>query len=259
MSFAGLVESLLQPIGFIWLACWLVTLGALVKRRRRLAAFTGSIALLLHLIGGTNLAAGLMARLERPYDPLTHPLPAPGADAVVMLGGSHSFSKRSLVGWDAGEPSDRIFASVELVRLGRAPVLVLGGAFYKTNGVARPDSEPIVRWLRDWHAPIGEIIPLGICGDTHDEATKTAELVKQRHWKRVIVVTSGYHLRRAEGVFRQAGVPCEMFGAEFNGLEYWGDGLSIKPVPDYVGFRAFSHWLHEEIGLLYYRAKGWIQ
>lgn len=258
MSVASLVEAVVQPVGLIWFACLLVAVVAVAKRRRRLAAFAGGIALLLHLVGGTNLPAWLLARLERPYDTLGRPLPAPGADAVIMLGGSHAYCRRSLVGWDAGEPSDRIFAAVELIRLGRAPTLVLGGAFYKTNGVERPDSEPVIRWLKDWKAPAGEVVPLGICRDTRDEAVKTAELVRVRQWKRVIVVTSGYHLRRAEGVFRKAGVPCEMFGAEFNGLEYWGDGLAVKLVPDYIGFRTFQHWLHEEFGLLYYRAKGWI-
>jgi uncharacterized SAM-binding protein YcdF (DUF218 family) len=258
MSLAALVEALLQPVGFIWAICLFVTVAALAQRRRRLATLTGGIVLLLHLLGGTNLPAGLVAGLERPYDSLTHPLPAPGADAVVMLGGSHAYSRRALVGWDAGEPSDRIFAAVELVRRGIAPTLVLGGAAYKINGFDRPDSEPLIRWLKDWRAPVGEIIPLGICRDTHDEAVKTAALVAQRHWKHVLVVTSGYHLRRAEGVFRRVGVPCTMVGAEFTGLELWGEGLQVKWVPDHLGLRLFQHWLHEEFGWVYYRLKGWI-
>ncbi len=259
MSPAALIESLLQPVGFIWAVCLLWCLKAVVRRQRELAAATGGIALALHLVGGTSLPPWLLSRLEAPYDPKTHPLPAPGADAVVMLGGAHGYSARSPVRWDAGEPSDRIFAAVELVRRGLAPTLVLGGAGYKdADGTLRPDSGLIVRWLAGWQVDAGQIVELGVCADTRDEAVRTAELVRQRGWKRVIVVSSGYHLRRAEAVFRQAGVPAEMVGAEFSGLEHSEGDAWIRPVPTSLNFRLFRDWLHEELGLLYYRAKGWI-
>lgn len=259
MSLTAPIESLLQPVGFIWAVCLIWCLKAAVCRQRELAAATGGIALVLHLVGGTGLPAWLLSRLEAPYDPKTHPLPAPGADAVVMLGGAHGYSARSPVNWDAGEPTDRILAAVELVRQGRAPTLVLGGAAYETaDGTLRPDSELIVRWLANWQVAAGEIVELGICRDTRDEAFKTAELVRQRGWKRVIVVSSGYHLRRAEGVFRRAGVPAEMVGAEFSGLEHAEGDPWIRLVPTSLHLRLFRDWMHEELGLLYYRAKGWI-
>ena len=258
MSLTSLIESLLQPVGFIWFGCLGAAIWGLARRRRAFAAFAGSIALVLHLVGGTTLPAWLLSRLEAPYDPKTHPLPPAGADAVVMLGGAHSYCARSLVGWNAGEPSDRILAAVELVRQGHAKVLVLGGAAYKRDGVERPDSEIIIRWLASWQVAAGEIIPLGICRDTRDEALKTAELARQRGWKRVIVVSSGYHLRRAEGVFRQTGLEVDMVGAEFLGLEHRDGGAWIRAVPDSEGFRHFNYWLHEELGLVYYRLKGWL-
>ncbi len=258
MSLTSLIESLLQPVGFVWFACLAGAIWGLARRRRAFAAFAGSLAVILHLVGATVLPAWLLSRLEAPYDPKTHPLPPAGADAVVMLGGAHGFSARSLVGWNSGEPSDRILAAVELVRQGHAKVLVLGGAAYKRDGVERPDSEIIIRWLTSWQVAAGEVIPLGICRDTRDEAFKTAELARQRGWKRVIVVSSGYHLRRAEGVFRRAGLEVIMVGAEFQGLEHREADAWIQPVPNGENFRLFGYWLHEEIGLVYYRLKGWL-
>jgi len=258
MSLTGLIESLLQPVGFIWLCCLIAAGIAWRKRQRGWVGFNLGIVLLLHTLGGTSVPAWLLSRLERPYDPLTRSLPAGGADAVVMLGGAHAYCRRSLTSWDAGEPSDRILAAIELMRQGRAATLVLGGASYELDGIKRPDSEPVVAWLKRWNLAPAGLVELGICRDTRDEAFKTAELVRQLGWKRVLVVTSGYHLRRAEGVFRQAGVPVEMVGAEFQGLEALNAKLAVRPVPDAEGFRLFRYWLHEELGLIYYRLRGWI-
>jgi uncharacterized SAM-binding protein YcdF (DUF218 family) len=258
MSLTGTVESLLLPVGFLWLTSLVVAVVAWVKKQRPLAFFSSTMVVLLHLTCGTNLSSFLLASLERPYDPLNRPLPAHGADAVVMLGGSHSYSRRSLVGWSAGEPSDRILAAVELIRQDRAHTLVLGGSRYETNGVTRPDSELLVRWFRDWQVPVKEVIELGICADTRDEARRTGELAARHGWKRVILVSSGYHLRRAEAVFRKAGVPVEPVGAEFLGLERSDGGFRVQLVPDTQNLRFFRYWLHEELGWLYYRAKGWL-
>jgi uncharacterized SAM-binding protein YcdF (DUF218 family) len=258
MSLTGLIESLLQPVGMIWVSCLVAGVVAWRKRQRGWAGFNLGIVLLLHALGGTNAPAWLLSWLERPYDPLVNPLPAAGADAVVMLGGAHAYCRRTLTSWDAGEPSDRILAAIELMRQGRAHTLVLGGAGYELEGVKRPDSEPVVAWMKRWNLAPANLIELGICRDTRDEAFKTAELVRQRGWKRVVVVTSGYHLRRAEGVFRQAGVPVEMVGAEFQGLEALGSKFTVRAVPDAEGFRLFRYWLHEELGLIYYRLRGWI-
>ena len=41
-------------------------------------------------------------------------------------------------------------------------------------------------------------------------------------------------------------------------LEALGGRLVIRPVPDAEGFRLFRYWLHEELGLVYYRLRGWI-
>ena len=258
MSLTGLIESLLQPVGFIWFCSGIAAVVAWRKRQRGWLAFHLGVVVLLHAAGGTSFPAWLLSRLERPYDPLTQPKPAKGADAVVMLGGSHAYCRRALTAWDAGEPSDRILAAIELMRDGQAGTLVLGGASYKLDGVRRPDSEPVVAWMKRWNIAPANLLELGICRDTRDEAEKTAELVRLRGWKRVVVVTSGYHLRRAEGVFLRAGVPVEMVGAEFQGLEVLGGGWSVKPVPDAEGFRLFRYWLHEEMGLIYYRLRGWI-
>jgi uncharacterized SAM-binding protein YcdF (DUF218 family) len=86
--------------------------------------------------------------------------------------------------------------------------------------------------------------------NTHDEAVSLARTCRDRGWKQVIVVTSPYHSRRACAAVEH-------------------EGLSVVCSPsaetrydlrDLVGSgrRAFSDVLHERIGLLVYRWRGWI-
>ena len=72
--------------------------------------------------------------------------------------------------------------ALELIRLGRAKVLVLGGAYYRYQGQRRPDSELLEVWIRGWGLPTGELIPLGICTSTRDEAERVGELARVRGW-----------------------------------------------------------------------------
>jgi uncharacterized SAM-binding protein YcdF (DUF218 family) len=42
-----------------------------------------------------------------------------------------------------------------------------------------------------------------------------AELIRTRGWKRIILVTTGWHMPRAAWLFRRAGVECTIFPVDF--------------------------------------------
>ncbi len=253
------IDALLQPIGLIWAALLLATVLQLVKRRILGAMYTATLVAFIQLIGATELPAWLMADLERPYDPLVIGWPT-RADAVVMLGGTHDYSARSPVHIGVGEAADRILAAVELTRTTGAGALVLCGSFYELKGVRRPDSELLAELFRVWRLPVGTVHLLGICSDTRVEVQRAVQLAREHHWTRVVVVTSGYHLKRAEALFRKEGLAVMPAGAEFLGLDAFHDhgGGRWSVVPRIRGFELMRFWVHERIGLLYYRCRGWI-
>ena len=136
--------------------------------------------------------------------------------------------------------------------------LVLGGSYYKVEGQRRPDAELLTTWARAWKLPLGEVHLLGICANTREEAALTAQLARAQQWRRVILVSSGYHLARAEAVFRKAGLEVLPVGAEFLGLDSLGGEGSFSLIPRGRGFELSSYWIHEQLGWLYYRLKGWV-
>ncbi len=249
------MENLLQPLGLIWLAMLAFTLRAVVQRRWSNAVGSAALAFFMWIVGASPLGAWLLAGLERPYVAATRSVER--ADAVVMLGGTHCASAQGWLPFDLGDSGDRVLVALELIRLGKATNLVFGGSFYESGKTRRPDSELLVPWIQAWRLPTGRMHLLGICANTRDEASRTAGLARQYGWRKVLVVSSAAHLRRAEATFRKAGVEIEPVGCDFGGVNRMAAGGQWHWVPRMDGFQCCNAWLHEELGWWYYRLKGW--
>ena len=251
------LNALTDPVGFLWALLLASILVALWRRNGWLFGVSLGLLMFLHIVAGTNLSRLLIGRLEAPYDPRRRP-PLESADAVVMLGGTLDYGPRERLGVNVGEPADRILTAVELVREGKAPVLVLSSAPYLLNDQFRGDSELIAHWLRRWNLPPGELVRLPLCRNTHDEALETAALMQQRGWKRIILVTSAYHLRRAEAAFRHAGVTNLIpFGCDFQGVDPTQGRWEWQGIPRVNPLMILNYWTHEQVGWWYYGIRGW--
>ena len=102
------------------------------------------------------------------------------ADAVVVLSGSKH---------------ERLDRGLELVRAGVAPTLVISGGFdprqERANRLCRKGEEDGVRVLCFTPDP----------DSTRGEARKVGELTDRYGWKRVLLVTSTFHVTRARMLF----------------------------------------------------------
>jgi uncharacterized SAM-binding protein YcdF (DUF218 family) len=250
-----ILEALVTPLGLIWVMQLAATVVLAVKRKWRGAVFTGVTALILFVFGCTSICNHLLASLERPYagQKLSD---IPRCDAVIMLGGVVTPSKNDLFQFHLGEGADRAVTATELVRQGKAPVLVLGGGGNLKMGWS--EGELLRSWLAAWHLSESDVITIPVCANTHEEALRVQALSKEKGWKKVILVTSAYHMKRAEATFRQLEVPVIPFACDFIGLSaLWAQG-SIYPVPSPERFEKLSLYLHEKIGWWIYRWRGWL-
>jgi uncharacterized SAM-binding protein YcdF (DUF218 family) len=98
----------------------------------------------------------------------------------------------------------------------------------------------------------GAVSSVGPVGDTHDEAVLVSKLARQQGWKKILLVTSPTHSRRAALTFAKTGLtvistPCQETGFDLENLNTSGDRLM-----------AFRTALHELVGLRVYRTRGWI-
>ena len=131
---------------------------------------------LIVLLAAIAYAVGAVVFLLRPDDGL----PA-SADAVVVLAGDES----------------RLPVALSLVRDGIAPVLVVSedqsGDDQARDALCREGKLEGVELVCRAASPYS----------TRGEARLVASLADRRGWKRLVVVTSRYHLFRAERLFRR--------------------------------------------------------
>ena len=249
--------ALLAPVGFVWGA--LLVLTALLWRRRQRGPAAGAAALVVFItiIGSTGVPGKLLGSLERPYAGVQ--LDAlPAADAVVLLGGGAGASRYETAGVHLTIAGDRLVMAAELMRLGKAPVLLLGGNAGTLDGRLVIEADIVKNLLTRWGVPADAMISLGGNADTHDEAIDVRDLAREHGWPRVLLVTSANHMRRASATIRHMGVevtpvPCNFLTSVSTEDVPWG--LSV---PGTDGFMKMSVWLHEKVGWLVYQHRGWL-
>jgi uncharacterized SAM-binding protein YcdF (DUF218 family) len=115
-------------------------------------------------------------------DPIEH------ADAILLLSDDNFYA-------------DRATRAAELIREGKAPLVVASGRRLRPlAGIA----ELMEHDLIERGVPKEKIVRLAHDADsTREEAEALIKLVAARKWKSVIVVTSNYHTRRARYIFRK--------------------------------------------------------
>ncbi|MGH7438879.1 MAG: YdcF family protein [Polyangiaceae bacterium] len=117
-------------------------------------------------------------------------------DVVVVLGGM--LPDRSTVGApEYAEPVDRIVAGFDVVRRDRARFILIS---------AEMETPILARQLTDWGIDPERIVVEHRSRNTHENAKFTAEILRQRGWSKVLLVTSAMHMKRAVGCFRAEGI-----------------------------------------------------
>jgi uncharacterized SAM-binding protein YcdF (DUF218 family) len=267
------MKSLFDPVAWSWfalVAIFLMDAAALrrerkktegeracrevLRFRKRRALACGGLALVIFLFQVTALPTRLLAGLESKVV-ASDPPPVDDCDAVVVLGGGWSPSAGNPLVLEANDSFDRLLYGVKLMRKpSRRPdkFLVIGGGGFDANGlpVHPADSEVGRQWVENLGlVPDGKILALPACKNTRDEARRVAELVRERGWGNVLLVTSAWHMPRAMETFRRAGVPVDPCPADFPASLALADrqkrGISF--LPSLGTFKDLYYWTTETV------------
>ena len=137
------------------------------------------------------------------------------ADAVVVLGG--------ILGPRAGEglvpnfldTSERFEAGIALLQSGKAPALIFTGATMSWQNTTSTEGDELRRLAIARGGAAEKILVTREIVNTAGEAAAVAELMKAHGWKRVILVTTGWHMPRSAHQFKKVGVDCIIFPVDF--------------------------------------------
>ena len=193
----------------------------------------------------------LITSLENEYI-LSDASSAKTADAIVVLSGMvRTINGKNGLSYEWGEASDRIFAGIELIKKNKAPIMILTGGKLPWS-VGKPEGE----YLRDvaikYGVPNKNILLTENVENTDQEAKAVGKLLNKTSPK-IILVTSAFHMPRAQKVFEAVGINIEPFAVDFlSGADKY---TIMNFIPSAGALNQTSFFIRELIGRLYYSLK----
>ena len=253
-------KAFFDPFAWVWFGLIYVSIRNFRRRAYKPALLTLGLAALLSVSESFRFPEHLMAGKERRYwlapDPAVQPPAFAGVQAVVMCGGVLDDSARDFTGANYTDSVDRFLKAVEVAKLLRKP-LVLGGGM--SDGPGTPlESAYERKWLQSWGQNSVPVLDLGMCYTTHDEALSAARLARSYGWKKIVLVTSAYHMDRAWDVFQRTGLQVVPVGCDFRGMPGLQKKSRVNLLPDTDAAETLRLYLTESVGWIYYRLRGWI-
>ena len=181
----------------------------LLKFSARLSILVGIWTLIFYLLCTGFVAERLMGWLEQKYSPPVQ-VEELGADVIVMLGGGAIRDSKDVDGEGTlcASPANRLLTAVRLQKKLDLPILLSGGQVYSDSG-----SEAIIsgRILQSLEVPENKILLETKSVNTTQNAIYSAEILREKNFRRPIVVTSAFHMNRAVLNFSKQGyevIPC---------------------------------------------------
>ena len=202
----------------------------------------GLLSTTLMLVMFTPLVRGAIPSLVRADPPSATPV-----DAIVVLSGGLTddgrINKQAL---------DRLLTAFSTAKRRAVRELAL-------SVVSQRDRTPPVTSEADQRALVQLVAPelslsfVRNVHSTHDEALAFSALARTHQWRRIILITSALHTRRACAALENEGLQVECVPAD--GRDYSLNGLDRAGVRRLV----FQDALYEFIGTALYRARGWVR
>ena len=199
------------------------------------------------------VSQGLWRWLEAPWQRRAATA-APRADAIVVLsGGRHPAPGAARVSeW---HDPDRFLAGLDLYRAGKSPRLLFTGGASPFRPGQPPEGQRYLQEARQLGIPAAAMASTPPVVNTAEEAAAIRQLLPAR--ARILLVTSAFHMRRAQRLFERQGLKVLPFPVDFQARGRWAGPLWRDPTQWLPSARALddsSRALRELLGRLVYRS-----
>jgi uncharacterized SAM-binding protein YcdF (DUF218 family) len=247
LFFNKLLPLFVLPLGWV---LGLLIYGIVRRRRWPVIAAASVLYVCSMPVVGDLLARGLESRY--PALPLSQ---VDKVDAIVPLGGI--FGPPVAPGYVAnvGEAGERLEAGIALWEHKKADWLVFTGGRMPWSSHAEVEGAMSKRAAVARGVPADKILVTREVGNTADEATAVAQMMRERGWSRIILVTSAWHMPRAARLFRKAGVNFVPFPVDFR-VDRSESHTLLDFLPDGDGLHSTQAVLREWYGIAFYALTG---
>lgn len=238
------IGFLVSPIGGAIVGCSLALVCART-RRKRLAKWIGWLTIVwlwLWMMPIVMFVVGVPLEREFLVDgrvPIVETFPE--AEVIVLLGGSMGIETNISSYAEMWSSADRVWQTARLYKAGKAHQVIA------TGDVARDSTLPL---LKDFGVP-SECVLFHDARNTEEEAKN----VYNMGYKRILLVTSAWHMKRARLMFKKyaPGVEIICAPADFENSVMAEGAVSLRSFfPDFGALALNSIAFHEWVGIVGY-------
>jgi len=231
----------------LMLVIGLIILGIIFNLRK--FSLIGTIVLIISSL--PIVSNKFIAYLEKDYQPIEIS-EIENVDAIVVLSGMiRVIGDEENLKYEFTESVDRFFAGLDLFNNNKAPILILTrGKMPWSIGIA--EGEYLKELAIKYGVPEENIILTDEVQNTDQEA-KVIKKILTNDNARIILVTSAFHMPRAEKVFKAANINVIPFPVDFKNSK--SKTTMMNFIPSAESLSQTSHFVREMIGRLYYNLK----
>jgi len=231
----------------LMLVIGLIILGIIFNLRK--FSLIGTIVLIISSL--PIVSNKFIAYLEKDYQPIEIS-EIENVDAIVVLSGMiRVIGDEENLKYEFTESVDRFFAGLDLFNNNKAPILILTrGKMPWSIGIA--EGEYLKELAIKYGVPEENIILTDEVQNTDQEA-KVIKKILTNDNARIILVTSAFHMPRAEKVFKAANINVIPFPVDFKNSK--SKTTIMNFIPSAESLSQTSHFVREMIGRLYYNLK----
>lgn len=253
---AALVRFLLSSGGIITVFSALSLWNA-VSRTRCARVCLLLTAVLYTLLAYEPLPTAGARWLAAPFHPLTN-ADLPSGDTAIVLLGSGGFTVENWAGERHQFPdpagADRTMEAFRVFRLLDARWIISSGGMPDPDDPDQPSAHIMKNLLIELGVPPDRVLVEAESRTTREQAVVVQRLLTTIGSPHVTLVTSASHMRRALAAFRAVGIAplpaVARTSPHMSGSTRW-------LTPSEAGLQATREVIHELLGLLYYRIRGW--
>jgi uncharacterized SAM-binding protein YcdF (DUF218 family) len=174
------------------------------------------------------------------------------ADAIVVLSGMLGINEvgdSTYVEW--GDP-DRFFGGLALFKAGKANKLIFTGGKMPWNKAKKTEGEVLKEYAISNGIPSEKLFVTKDVENTADEAVAVKELISPS--KRIILVTSAFHMYRAKRLFEKEGFEVIAYKVDYKAAE--NSTITVMDfLPSAENLAMTESGMREIIGRLFYLVK----
>ena len=230
----------------LMLVIGLIVLGIIFNLRK-----FGLIGIIILILSSLPIISNkFIAYLEKDYQPIEIS-EIESADAIVVLSGMiRVIGDEENLKYEFTDSVDRFFAGLDLFNNNKSPILILTrGKMPWSLGIA--EGEYLKELAIKYGVSEENIILTDEVQNTDQEAKAIKEILTED--AKIILVTSAFHMPRAEKVFKAANINLITYPVDFQNSK--SKTTMMDFIPSAGSLSQTSHFVREMIGRLYYNLK----